>query len=1077
MFCLFLVKALTTSTYADGVLTIDDDTNTNLDIAVLTSVLDQYMATIENVRELYIKGIVTKIAEGLFANQNTLEKIDITNNVFEQIGNNAFNNCPNLKTIIISSVKTIGSAAFKKSGKQANLISLVLPEGLSSVGENCFDELKLGSVTLPSTLKTLPNYCFYNTYDLTSIDLQYVTSIGEYCFYNSKLNTLTVPSGCQVLYEAFGNTFALTSVIYRGNNIPTKCFDISVMKSITIEGTTTIEDNAFTGVKELAGTLVVPRSVTSVGIYSFQNAKFDTVIWNASVDISDGSFFQIQELKNVTIIGNVQKIGYRAFFECKGLTTVHLPANLTTIDNEAFHTTSALESINFEDTQIASIGTYTFCASTSLTSLTFPPTINQFLEGSFYGCTSLTSVIFDEKTLPIDFGTKVFAACSSLHNISIPNGSIYDAETFPAECNVTLFTVTSVAEIELPPGNCFINGSLQIDDDTLIIDETIINSILNGSSISEVTNLYIRGSSAYQISANLFTNCTNLSLIEISSSNFRTIGEGAFSGCSGLLVIRLQYVRIIQQSAFQNAGSPSIELIIPSSIEQIGEHAFNGFRCKEVQLPSTLTKLSSHCFCGSSLRSINLDHVTLIDDNCFDGSNIENVVLTSDMTVHQYAFANTKRLNHVECYLTELVNDVFHYSSIKSINLTSVTSIGNNCFSESSIESIVLPETLGSNWTGIYTFEKTPNLKTAIVKSHVLPEGTFFEATSLQTIELPDYIETIGNFAFRYSSIKSINLKSVTSIGNNCFGESSIESIVLPETLGSNWIGTYTFEKTPNLKTAIVKSHVLPKGTFFKATSLQTIELPDYIETIGDFAFQYTIITGNLTIPSSVTSIGSYTFEGASIEYCFYKGSAPIPTGFLFSISTLKGIEITGTTESIGENAFYHTSISPILNLSHTHITSIGVSAFEGCPIVTLVLPVSLTYINTKAFYYCTSLEEILFEDLNNSKPITFGSESFAACNMLPDSIKLPYGSHPADSTGWGSAFPTDIEIDTPTLPSSGGGRTTYGDDNSGSGLSDGALIAIIVVAIVVVAAVIIGVVFYVVKRKRKSDSGESVTI
>ncbi|EAX95188.1 surface protein, putative [Trichomonas vaginalis G3] len=50
-----------------------------------------------------------------------------------------------------------------------------------------------------------------------------------------------------------------------------------------------------------------------------------------------------------------------------------------------------------------------------------------------------------------------------------------------------------------------------------------------------------------------------------------------------------------------------------------------------------------------------------------------------------------------------------------------------------------------------------------------IPEKLFYENNIIQTVTLPQNVESIGDYAFAFSSIETINLEYVTSIRKNAF--------------------------------------------------------------------------------------------------------------------------------------------------------------------------------------------------------------------------------------------------------------------------------------------------------------------
>jgi hypothetical protein len=157
-----------------------------------------------------------------------------------KIADNAFEQCNNLTSIIIpNGVTSIGKWAFSESG----LTSVTIPKNVTKLGSYAFHDSDLETivisanitkleeevfsccgcltdVVLPSSLTEIGNNSFSECYVLHKIDIpDSVTSIGEYAFWKcEKLTSITIPSRVTSIGKlAFDSCAELTSIYYTGS--------------------------------------------------------------------------------------------------------------------------------------------------------------------------------------------------------------------------------------------------------------------------------------------------------------------------------------------------------------------------------------------------------------------------------------------------------------------------------------------------------------------------------------------------------------------------------------------------------------------------------------------------------------------------------------------------------------------------------------------------------------------------------------------------------------------------------------------------------------------------------------------
>ena len=86
------------------------------------------------------------------------------------LGYRMFYVCPSIETVILENTVSIGDYAFcNPNGGTTNITTLVLPEGLTSIGTYAFTRTSLTEVVLPSTLTTIGASAFIKSLQLTKI--------------------------------------------------------------------------------------------------------------------------------------------------------------------------------------------------------------------------------------------------------------------------------------------------------------------------------------------------------------------------------------------------------------------------------------------------------------------------------------------------------------------------------------------------------------------------------------------------------------------------------------------------------------------------------------------------------------------------------------------------------------------------------------------------------------------------------------------------------------------------------------------------------------------------------------------
>ena len=199
---------------------------------------------------------------------------------------------------------------------------------------------------------------------------------------------------------------------------------------------------------------------------------------------------------------------------------------------------------------VTSIGYQAFCNCRGLTSIVIPDSVTSIGDGAFYNCSGLTSIVIPNSVTSI--GYDEFNGCSVLKPIVIPSSVTYIGYAAFYDCSgLTSIAVSADNPTYRSENNCLI----EIDTNTLIVGckTSIIPkgvTSIGGYAFADCSGLtsIVIPNSVTSIEGDAFCNCSGLTSIVIPNS-VTSIGYGAFAGCSGLTSIeyagtRAQWIAI-----------------------------------------------------------------------------------------------------------------------------------------------------------------------------------------------------------------------------------------------------------------------------------------------------------------------------------------------------------------------------------------------------------------------------------------------------------------------------------------------------------------------------------------------------
>ena len=233
----------------------------------------------------------------------------------------------NYETSYDSGTGTITSTA--PWGKLEAITDVVIEDGVTTVGHNAFyGSGFLFNLTLPSTLKKIMNYSFYNT-AIGSLDLPeglwYVgLAAFNYCY---GLRSLHIPASLTSFYDLpFINNINLETITVAEGNA---AFDSRDNCNAIIR---TSKNELITGCKNT----VIPASVKTIGSEAFRNSDIvDPVIPEGVTKIGFYTFANCQKIENITLPNSLTVLN-EAFDRCTNLKAVTIGNSLKTFYEKAF---------------------------------------------------------------------------------------------------------------------------------------------------------------------------------------------------------------------------------------------------------------------------------------------------------------------------------------------------------------------------------------------------------------------------------------------------------------------------------------------------------------------------------------------------------------------------------------------------------------------------------------------------------------------------------------------------------------------------------------------------------------------
>ena len=979
---------------------------------------------------------VNRISGQAFVFKSTVTSITIGRSV-TNIGADAFFSCTNLASITVNTSNSFYSSLDGALLNKSQNLLILCPGG------------KVGIYSIPNSVTSIDDNAFQGCVRLSGVIIPYaIAAIGDYALSScTSVTNITVGSGVATIgHDAFPSGTNLVSItVVASNSIYSSLDGVLLNKNAT----TLIQ---CPGGK--AGSYTLPDSVTDIGNSAFYDCTLLTgiVIPGSVTNIGRLAFAYCAGLTNVTIGSGVTRIGLSAFSD-SGLASVMIPAGVSVIEDYAFGNCPSLTAINVDASNsfYGSVSGILFnknkstliqCPGGKVGGYLIPPNVNYIGQYAFANCAHLTSVTIPNSVT--NMGEGAFALCNGLNNVTIGTGVIHISDWAFWNC-------TNLASVTIPTGVASIGDRAFFSCVGLTGIYFRGNApILGGSEVfsgaGSTTVYYVLGMSNWPTVPGLWGGLPT-SLWAINNTVTFNSQGGAFPSPSSIIVtngsaygilattIRAGYTFDGWWTDADGIGSQitpltSVSITSPQTLyaKWLPNAYMVTFDSQGGAIASPVSKVVTNGLAYGAMATTIWNGYTF--DGWWTGIGGTDTRVTSTTTVDivsgqtLYAKWNgspTADFNFITNNGAISITNYMGSSMVvyipSSINGRPVTSINRAFYNRTNLTSVFVPGSVTS--IGDWAFSRCSGLTNVVIPVGVTNIGyqAFWGCSSLTHVVIPGGVINIGNEAFiGCVSLRNVTiLNGISSINSTVFnGCSNLTEVTIPASLTNIWLfgcsgltnivvdsgnpiysslrgALFNAAQTMLIQCPAglsgnysITSSVTDIGSyaFYGCSSITNVVIPVGVTNIGSSAFYNCRVLRGLTIPSSVTIIGPAVFDG-----CVGLRDITIPPSvleigsFTFNgCSGLTNVAILSSVQYIGEGVFFgcRSLRNVVIPASAKFISS---SAFQGCSGLTnIVVPASVTWIGSSAFYGCSSLKNIALPAV-----VSIGPASFQSCTGLTE--------------------------------------------------------------------------------------------
>ena len=531
-----------------------------------------------------------------------------------------------------------------------------------------------------------------------------------------------------------------------------------------------------------------------------------------------------------------------------------------------------------------------------------------------------------------------------------------------------------------------------------------------------------------------------------------SIGDYTFLGCSSITSM------VVESGNTTYDSRENCNAIIETATNTL----ITG--CQNTVIPNSVTSIGQTAFyCCYSLRSIALpNNITTIGDSAFfDCTSLMSVTIPGSVRlIGTNAFYNCTNIAK-----THFLGDIEDWCNIEFERYSSnpITYSHNLYINDQEINDVVIPNTIDS--IKRYTFYRCASLTSVTLPDGIttIGERAFTSCTSLKSLTIPESVTFIADAAFALcESLETMYIHAITPPileGEILFTGSPISTCYIPcGTLAayesSAWasqVGEFIEEGCPTVQmcgddlyweyadgvlTIIGTGDMYdyaddktgPAPWYDVRGSITTINMPNEMTKIGDYAFYKCTEVTSINMPTTLTAIGEKAFAQdtkLACEIILPASMTTIASRAFFNCQAVTAFHLEATTPpTIPNDAFERTTASIHVPCGYGHIygkhTQWGKLKLEMCellqdnvyyypidghtaravtyhsnPTDTIVIPSAVvidgmprtvTEVAASAFADCKDIPAIIF----NEGLEYIGERAFVRCYGLHGTIVLP---------------------------------------------------------------------------------------